>query len=293
MARRVTPSQLRSMMRQAQQKQKRAIDDLNRGIREYNRKVKQEVDRYNREVRAHNSRVRANRQRLKSEIARLNRQTNTTRYVTYRVSVDTMQAAYERLENAADQGRFDERYNELLDLSEREAANNAGLMNALLEDSAIADDAPAPDEPESPLTPTLQRLSADLCDRWRGALYSLSPQNPDAARHFCTSAREIITRILDIHAPNEAVEQSIPDCERTQQGTPTRRAKIKYILQQSGMAGDELESFVDSDIENVVALFQTFNQGTHGEAGKFSFNKLQAIRLRVEDGILYLSRLIH
>lgn len=292
MARRITPSQFRSMVRQAEQKRKRAINDLNRGIRDYNRKVKQEVDRYNREVRAHNSRVRANRQRLKNEVARLNRQSSSTRYVTYRVSVQAMQTAYERLESAADQGRFDERYNELLDLSEREAANNAGLMNALLDDSAIDDDAPAPDEPASPVTPILQRLSADLCDRWRGALYSLSPQNPDAARHFCTSAREIVTQILDLHAPNHSVEEAIPDCERTQQGTPTRRAKIRYILQRSGIEGDELESFVDSDLENVVELFKTFNQGTHGEAGRFSFNKLQAIRVRVEDGILYLSRLL-
>lgn len=39
-------------------------------------------------------------------------------------------------------------------------------------------------------------------DRWKGALFSLSPTNPDAAQHFCTSAREVLTSMLDIAAPD-------------------------------------------------------------------------------------------
>ena len=293
MARRVTPSQWNSMVRQAQQKQRRAIDKYNREARAHNQKVKQAVHNYNRDVRAYNARVRADRQRLKNEIARLNRQTNTTRYVTYRVSVNAVQTAYERLEHAADAGGFDERYNDILDLSEREAANNAGLMNALLGDAQMPDQAHAPNAMESPLTPILHAISSDLRDRWQGALFSLNPQNPDAARHFCTSAREIIARILHIKAPDDAVVAAMADCDRTQQGTPTRRARIRYILHLNGMDQDELETFVEADMDNVVQLFHTFNEGTHGAAGKFDFAQLQAIRKRVEDGIMFLSRLIH
>lgn len=290
MARRVTPSQFNSMMRQAQQKQRQAIDKYNREVREYNRKLKQAVDQYNREARAHNARVRADRQRLQNEIARLNRLASTPRYVTFRVSVNAVQRAYERLEYAADAGSYDERYNELLDLSEREAANNAGLMNALAGDAQPTE--AAPNAAESPLTPILNAISADLGSRWQGALYSLSPQNPDAARHFCTSSREIITLILDAKAPDAAVASAIPNCERTQQGTPTRRAKIRYFLHRKGMDSDELESFVEADMENVIQLFHTFNEGTHGAAGKFDLSQLQAIRKRVEDGIIFLSRLL-
>jgi len=293
MARRISLSQFKSKVRQLEQKQRQAIAKYNRDVRGHSRKVKQAVDQYNREIRAHNARVRANRQRLKSEIARLARKNTTTQYVTFRTSVSRVQQAYEQLESAAESGRYDERYNDILDLSEREAANNAGLMNALLGDSEADSDAAPPDSADSPVTPLLRRVSDDLADRWQGALYSLSPRNLDAARHFCTSAREIIAGILDTKAPNDAVSSAIPECERTQQGTPTRRARITYILHVNGMAQDELESFVEADMENVVQLFHTFNQGTHGTAGKFDITQLQAIRRRVEDGIMFLARLIH
>ncbi|NIA72034.1 hypothetical protein HBA54_25875 [Pelagibius litoralis] len=291
MVRRVTRSQLNSMVRQAEQKHRQAVNKYNREARAHNQKVRQSIDKYNRDVRAYNSRVRADRQRLKNEIARLGRQQVTTRYVTFRTSVTAVQTAYDRLEHMADAGGLDERYNEVLDLSEREAANNAGLMNALLGDADSAGGLP-PDSPESALTPVLRSISTELGDRWRGALFSLSPHNPDAARHFCTSVREIITSILEVKAPDGAVFETMPDCDRTQQGKPTRRAKIRYFLHLKGMKRDELEAFVESDMNNVVELFRTFNEGTHGSAGNFDLTQLQAIRKRVEDGIMFLSRLV-
>ena len=291
MVRQITRSQWNSMVRQAQQKQRQAIDKYNREVRAYNQKVKQAIHDYNREVRVYNTRVRTDRQRLRNELARLSRQTVTTRLVTFRTSVGAVQIAYERLEHAADAGRFDARYNEVLDLSEREAANSAGLMNALLGDAEPSDE-PPPNAPDSPLTPILHAMSADLSDRWRGAQFSLNPLNPDAARHFCTSAREIIAGILDTKAPDTIVAGVMPDCDRTPQGTPTRRVKIRYFLHLKGMNQDELEAFVETDMNNVVDLFQVFNEGTHGSAGKFDVAQLRAIRQRVEDGIIFLSGLV-
>jgi hypothetical protein len=165
-------------------------------------------------------------------------------------------------------------------------------MNALLGGAQASEEA-ASEPRESPLTPILQAISADLGDRWQGALFALSPRNPDAARHFCTSSREIITRILDAKAPDADVIAVLPDCPRTPQGTPTRRAKIRYFLHLQGMSLAELESFIESDMDNVVQLFEVFNAGTHGSAGAFDLAQLQAIRKRVEDGILFLSRIMH
>ncbi|NBC33527.1 MAG: hypothetical protein GVY13_12705 [Alphaproteobacteria bacterium] len=292
MARKINFSQLKNKARQLEQKKRQAINNYNSKVREYNQKVKQAVDNYNREVRAHNQRVRANRQRLKSEIGKLARKSNTGQYATFRASVSQVQYAYDRLESAAESDRYDERYNDILDLSEREAANNAGLMNALLGDAEPESEAAWPDSADSQVTPLLRRVSDDLADRWQGALFALSPRNPDAARHFCTSAREIIAGILDTKAPDDAVSSAIPNCQRTQQGTPTRRARIKYILDLKGMGQDELESFVEADMENVVQLFHTFNKGTHGTAGKFDIPQLQSIRQRVEEAIMFLTRLI-
>jgi hypothetical protein len=86
------------------------------------------------------------------------------------------------------------------------------------------------------MTPVLQTISAELGHRWRGALFSLSPDNPDAARHFCTSARAIIARILDAKASDDRVALLISGGDRTPQGTPTRRVKIRYLLHQKGMS---------------------------------------------------------
>lgn len=281
MVRRVTPSQFRSMVRQAEQKQRQAVDRVNREIRAYNQKV-----------RAHDARVRANQQRLRSELTRLSQQTTTTRYVTFRASVRAVHTAYDRLDHAAETGTFDQQHNEVLDLSEREAANSVGLMNVLL-GGAEATDGAAPNSPESPLTPRLQAVSSELADRWRGAVFSLNPHNPDAARHFCTSARELITRILDTKAPDDDVTSAMPDCKRTDRGNPTRREKIRYLLHRAGTDQSELEEFVDSDMNNIVDLFQVFNDGTHGSAGTFDFSQLRAIRNRVEDGITFLLRVVH
>ena len=291
MVRRVTPSQWNSMVRKAQQKQRQEIDKHNRAVKAYNQKVKRAVDDYNREIRIHNARVRADRQRLRNELARLSRQPVTTRLATFRTSVSAVQTAHERLEHAADASRFDARYNEVLDLSERETANSTGLMNALLGDAAPSDEL-LPNAPDSPLIPVLQAISADLSDRWLGALFSLNLSNPDAARHFCASTREIITRILDMKAPDTIVVGAMPDCDRTPQGKPTRRAKIHYFLHLKGMNQNELEAFVETDMNNVVDLFQVFNEGTHGSAGKFGPAQLQAIRKRVEDAIMFLSGLV-
>ena len=135
----------------------------------------------------------------------------------------------------------------------------------------------------------LESMSSDLNNRWKGALFSLSPNNPDAARHFCTSAREVFIQILDINAPDSLVINLDSHCEKTDRGQPTRRAKIKYLLHKAGILSSAAVDFVDEDVKNVLSLFRVFNDGTHGSSGKFSIDKLMAIKTRVENGISYLS----
>lgn len=290
MARRVTPSQLKSIIRQQQQKQRQAINKYNQAVRQHNQKVKHAVDDYNREVRAHNARVRANRQRLKNELARLSRQkvTVTTRYVVYQTSTETLVRTYDQLERRAEQNQYDPRFNRVLDLSERETANSLSVTNTLLTDTPDLDEE-RDDLRDAELADQLREISPDLDNRWRGAVFSLDPRNPDAARHFCTSAREIFTQILEIKAPDNDVFSHFPDCDKTERGNATRRSKIRYILYRKGMADDTLENFVEEDIENVLQLFHVFNDGTHGSAGKFGLQQLERIKKRVEDGIVFLA----
>ena len=289
MPRRYSASQIRSQLRQAQQKTRQAITKYNDAVRRHNQGVRTAINRYNQAARTHNERVRANRRRLANALSRLNSRptTSTTRYVVYRTTVRTLQSSYSRL----DSQELDARYNRLLDLSEREAANSAEVTNLILGDEET--------EPgvgdglaDAELLDGLRRISADLNNRWNGAVFSLNPNNPDAARHFCTSAREILTQILQLKALDADVVALLPDCQRTRDGRPTRQSRIRYFLTRRDMAAETLERFVEDDIENIVQLFSVFNKGTHGAAGTFDLPQLAAVRKRVEDGIMFLIEII-
>ena len=297
MARRVSISQLRSKLRQAQAKRKQAIDRHNREARARNQKVKsavakydQAVNRYNSEVRTHNSRVRANRNRLRHEFEKLARSASRRVYTTFRTSVEDVHRTYVQLESAAETSRYDGRFNEVLDLSEREAANNASVMNAMLGNAEGVDGHESIQS--TALDPILQLIGTDLPERWHGALFSLNPSNPDAARHFCTSARELLSKILDSRAPDRLVLAEMPTCEKMPNGSPTRRSKIRFFLQRSNMAERALEDFVEEDMKNVLQLFREFNDGTHGAAGRFSLDQLSAIKRRVEHAVEFLWSII-
>ncbi len=287
MARRISKSQSRSKARQAQRKIKQAQNKFKQGIR----KVNGEIDKYNRAVRQHNNRVRANQRRLKSELNKLSRTrtTKTTTYVTYRTSVDQLSNAYTQFDSRAESNQLGPEYNHFLDLAERETANSVAVANCLLD---THDEAVDVDELAIELGDRLGEISDDLNDRWRGALFSFSPDNPDAARHFCTSCRELFTELLEISAPDESVFAAMPDAQRTDRGNATRRSKIAFLLQERGLGDSAFEDFVDVNIDNVVQLFHVLSGGTHGESGKFSQTQLNAIKKRVEDGLTFLTELI-
>lgn len=291
MVRRMTPAQARAAIRQAQSKQRQAISKYNREVDKYNRGVKKVVNDYNRDVRAHNSRVRANRQRLQRELQRMKSQPSTTTYITYGTSVRSLASSFERVDAVLEQREVSQSVIDLAEMSEAETANSVGVLNALLDESPDVEDSASLRAPS--LTVELGTFSEDLVLRWKGALFSLNPANPDAARHFCTSAREILTLMIQTSAPDKAVAAADPECERTPQGTPSRRAKVRYLLSKKGIAQQEVEDFVEEDLDNVIELFRTFNDGTHGAAGKYTVRQLVAIRSRVESAIKFLHGVIH
>ena len=287
----VTLSQYRSKLRQAQSKQRQQVQKLNNAIRQYNNGVQQyntarrrAIDAYNRDIRAFDARIRANQTRLQSALQHLARQTMTVRYITLSKSVSVLHTAYARLD-AAGANPF------LSDLAEQEVANGVAVLNELLDgpvDSSVSGD----ELNYTLLANELAHISQDLDSRWHGAIYALNPDNPDAARHFCISTREIITEILDIGAPDVDVLARFPDCQRTDRGTPTRRAKIRHCLGRSGSTNDALENFVKANVDNVLILFKELNSGAHGPAGKYSMQQLISIKTRVEDAIRFMCEIV-
>jgi len=288
MVRKISMSQFRSKLRQAQNKQKQAIAKYNRDINQHNQKVKRAINQYNTEVKKYNARVRANRQKIASELRRIQSGRTTIHYQTIRTSAISLNTQYEQLDSREDEFLNIENGARFLDLSEKENANSLETSNIL-----ESEDTPAQTDPslllKTEIGNILESMSPDLNNRWKGALFSLSPNNPDAARHFCTSAREVFIQILDINAPDSLVINLDNFCERTERGEPTRRAKIKYLLHKAGILSSAAVDFVDEDVKNVLSLFRVFNDGTHGSSGKFGIEKLMAIKTRVESGISYLS----
>lgn len=281
-------SQFRSKVRQAQNKQKQAIAKYNREVKQHNQKIKHAVNKYNSEVRKYNTRVRANRQKISSELRRMQSNSTTINYQAIRTSAISLNAQYEHLDSRESEFLDAENGARFLDLSEQENANSLETSNIL-----ESEDSPAKIDSslllKTEIGNILESMSPDLNNRWKGALFSLSPSNPDAARHFCTSAREVFIQILDINAPDSLVINSDRNCEKTERGEPTRRAKIKYLLHKAGILSSAAVDFVDEDVKNVLSLFRVFNDGTHGSSSKFSIEKLMAIKTRVESGISYLS----
>lgn len=215
MVTRMTPSQLRTKLQQHGSQQRQAINRYNQQVRQHNQRVAQNVrdinsaiSRYNREVQTHNNRVRSQQQRLRSETSRLNAH-STTRHVQFRQSVVRLSAAYDRLDQWSTGAAPTPQENFFADLSEREAANTVGVFNALdANDQDVAgseEHESASDLQQTRIVDEIAVVSEELDSRWRGALFSLHPRNPEAARHFCTSVREIFTQVLEMKAPDTSV----------------------------------------------------------------------------------------
>lgn len=286
--RRISKAQIQSKVRQAQSKLRQAAQKVDRELRKAQRDFNTAVNNYNREARAHNARVRANQRKLKQELSRLASRPVTTRYTTLRASVQTVHQAYVHYE--ADVGADSPVHAEFLDLAERESANSAAVLNALLDEEQEPQDFDGLQQ--TGITDELRSISTDFEARWKGALFSLNPQNPDAARHFCTSTREIYAEMLELKAPDSDVLAATPGCPKTHEGRPTRRAKIHHVLAKKGLDVTSLEDFVEQDIENIVELFKVFNPATHGPAGRYDLHRLRAIKTRAEDGLLFLARVV-
>jgi hypothetical protein len=287
LVRRISPSQFKSQMRQQINKVNQAVNNYDRAVNNYNRQVKQAVNEYNQAVRQHNAKVQHNRSHIQAELRRLNSSSSIRTVTTYRTSVSTVHSAYQRVADKYDTMEYGTPFQEYVYSGiEQENANNLAASNVVLDNSE-------PSESEYSLQDTqimdrLSTISTDLDNRWKGALFSLSPQNPDATRHFCTSAREIFTEIFDSKATDKDVFAVMPNCEKTERGNASRRSKIIYFLQKKGIDDSNVEIFVNSDIDNILELFHILSTGTHGTAGRYTYNQLAAIKKRVEDGLIFL-----
>lgn len=277
---RFNKSQVKSKIRHIQNK-------YNQGMRKIERQINHKINDYNRAVKRYNSNLRKNQSKIKSELMKFQR--NSTIRVsssTYKISVINVNQSYDRLSQKYDFEDNSNRYRNFLEKIEEENANNLEVANVILNNDEINNEGYSLEE--NIVSNKLLNISEDLDNRWKGAIFSLNPKNPDATRHFCTSTREIFIQIIDTEAKDNDVIHAFPDCEKTNNGTVSRRSKIKYLLHKKGVNDIDIENFVHTDIENILSLLYELNGGTHGQAGKYSINQLKSIKKRVENGLNFL-----
>lgn len=269
-------SHFKSQIRQAQHKAERQLkNELNQASRKIERDI-------NREIRNYNSKMQHNRQIVLRELKKLQTHSTMTIRSSYTISLDAMQKHYVTIGNVYQNESLTPQQEYILNLIEQEQAN--GLITANVVEN---NDFPAENTDDIEIGAKLQHVSDDLNNRWKGAVFAINPQNPDAARHFCTSAREIFTEFIELKAPDDAVFQYNPNCQKTNQGNATRREKIKYMMRNSNM-DESVISFAESDITNILELFHVLSDGTHGPAGRYSYQNLLQVKKRVEQGIYFL-----
>ena len=274
MAKSFNMSSFKSQMRQAQRKFER---DMKSEINKATRKFENDV---NRELRKYNSKVRHNQQVITRELNKL--QSSTTVRSTYTISLGAMHQHYTTIGSIYGDSVVSPRQEQILDLVEREQANSLITANAIQNDDFSSENTE-----DVEIGNKLLNVSEDLNNRWRGAVFAMSPQNPDAARHFCTSAREIFTEFIELKAPDTKVFAFNPNCEKTDRGNATRREKIKYMMRNTDIHSSVID-FAEADITNILELFHVLSDGTHGAAGRYEFQKLVQVKKRVEQGINFL-----
>lgn len=277
-------------MRKVERQTKKAVNDYNREVRkinrqidEYNRDIRKATRDYNRAAREYNAEVKKAKRIINREMQRQSSSTRIFVAAEYDRSAFSMRGDYAAVTTIYPEGvEINPYQNEILDLVEIEQANSLITTNSVLGGMPIEQDTK-----EIEIKRTLASFSEDLANRWAGAVYSLSPENPDATRHFCTSARELITMLIEMNAPDDAVFRYNENAKRTDRGNATRKEKIRFMMRDSGLDQTVVE-FADSDIENILQLFHVLSDGTHGKAGRYTYQELMQIRRRVEHGINFL-----
>ena len=257
------------------------MNKIQRESRRAQQQSKNSVNSYNRAVRRYNSKVRYYRNKIQREFNRLyfNYSIESHYYNSTKLVYDT----YTKISDLYENGDIEEN---LFNAIENENANNLELSNVVLNNEEVENYDVEIDE--SNISSKLSNISTDLDDRWKGALFSVNPNNPEAARHFCTSTREILKVLIDDGIKDSEVVSENPQCERKNSGTPTRKEKIKYAMNKKGIDNSLIVEFTNENIENTVSLINELSNGTHGRSSRYSLNQLKSFKKRFEDSINFI-----
>jgi hypothetical protein len=115
--------------------------------------------------------------------------------------------------------------------------------------------------------------SGDLIQMWEGAKAALnSTNNPDYARHFAASLRELITHFIQRLAPDNEIRQWTSSPEDFHNNRPTRRTRLKFICRS--INHDNFSKFLIKDIDSTLEVMDLFQEGTHKVSNPYTPSNL-------------------
>lgn len=132
----------------------------------------------------------------------------------------------------------------------------------------------------------LADLDPNLIEMLRGANDARKSSNPDRARHFSISARELLSHVLRLLAPDEEVRKWTKLPDHYKDGKPTRKARLLFICRT--INSNRLNRFVEKDTVALLELMDILHGGTHGLQSGLTDEQMRALDLRLEGALRFL-----
>jgi hypothetical protein len=125
----------------------------------------------------------------------------------------------------------------------------------------------------------LSERDPDLLIPLAGARGALRSTNPDRARYFSSSLRELFMQVLHRLAPDQAVQRWTSNPDHYDKGKPTRRARLLYICRRIN-SGD-FSAVVEADVSATLKFLGLFQGVTHQVRSDLSEDQLHAMFARM------------
>jgi hypothetical protein len=142
-------------------------------------------------------------------------------------------------------------------------------------------------ETDDRLQRLLLELDPELVNLWLGAKEAISSDNPDNARHFNVSLRELFTHILHRLAPDKEIKSWSTNPDDYRDGRPTRDTRLRYIYRE--VNDDSFGTLIKKFISFSLELMDFLNRSTHAPRINMREMQFKMIMMQIE---LLISQLI-
>jgi len=204
----------------------------------------------------------------------------------------TLTGSYSKMMKSFDSSKFYREFDSsIINLTPVEFFSTANLVESISidEESTIDEEILKSEiiyENEITLSKYLPKFDEGLYNMWKGAVETLNSKNPDKARQFITSIRELFTHLFQKLASDKDIREWTEDPTLFHEGRPKRMTRLLYILRN---INDNLfADFIKKDIETILSLIDLFQKGTHSLSSGFTEHQLIAIKSKSESTLKYL-----